>query len=55
MPKHREVRKVAGVEIAEKLRKLKGRSEARLADDRVRGAASPLTASKRMEKRGRGK
>jgi hypothetical protein len=51
MPKHPSVRKVAGVELQEKLRKLKGRTEARLADDRVRGAASPLTVSKRMERK----
>ena len=42
MPKHREVRKVAGVEIAEKLRKLKGQSRSDLVPDHKRGASSSL-------------
>jgi hypothetical protein len=45
MPKHRE--KVAGVEIAKKLLKLKGRSEAMLARDDKRGATSPLGVKKK--------
>lgn len=55
MPKHRE--KVAGVEIAEKLRKLQGKSRSDLVSDRGRGASSPLGqgtgAKKKMERKGR--
>jgi hypothetical protein len=56
MPKHREVRKVAGVEIQDKLRKLKGQSRSDLVPDHKRGASSSLghgMGSKKMERKGR--
>jgi hypothetical protein len=37
-----ERRKMAGVEVQEKLRKLQGRSRNDVVSDRVRGASSPL-------------
>jgi hypothetical protein len=54
--KYRSERKVAGVEVQEKLRKLKGQSRSDLASDRGRGASSPLghgTGSKKMERKGK--
>jgi hypothetical protein len=46
-----ERRKMAGVEVQEKLRKLKGRQEAGLVSDRSRGAGSPLGKRKVEERR----
>jgi hypothetical protein len=42
-------RKVAGVEIQEKLRKLQGRQESGLVADHVRGPGSPLGQRKVKE------
>jgi hypothetical protein len=40
--KHEERRKMAGVEVQEKLRKLQGRSRSDVVPDRERGHGSPL-------------
>jgi hypothetical protein len=53
--KPEERRKVAGVEVQEKLRKLQGRQEAGLVSDRDRGPSSPLGGRKKPVERGRGR
>jgi hypothetical protein len=51
MAKHRGMHKaVSRKAVASDLARLKGASRSDLADDRVRGSASPLT-SKRMERK----
>jgi hypothetical protein len=47
-----ERQRVRGVEVQEKLRRLKGRSEAGLVADRQRGPASPL-GKRKVEPKGR--
>jgi hypothetical protein len=46
-----ERRKVAGLEVQDKIRRLQGRQEAGLVSDRVRGAGSPLGKRKIEERK----
>jgi hypothetical protein len=49
--RHDERRKVAGVEVQEKLRRLKGHSRSDLVADRARGPASPLSGHRKKVER----
>ena len=49
--KREERFKVRGAEVADKLRRLKGRSEAGLVSDKARGPASPLGKRKIEERK----